>query len=144
MLRWLLADEQAAAYWDTLRVAPPANLAVLASPAFRSTAGVPKDPANPAAGYEVLPMAEADYPAKAAWLARTFTADPATGRAPGFLWVSEHQYDLFTAVEGMLREYLTPGSRLTEREALHGVAASLHALIDRTRAARGEPPVRRP
>lgn len=143
MLRWLVADEQAAAYWDTLRVAPPANLAVLAAPAFRATAGVLKVPGNPAAGYEVLPMTAADYPARAAWLARTFDPDPATGRAPGFLWVSEYQHDVFAAVESMLREYLAPGSRLTERAALRGVADGVHALIDRTRAARGEPPVRR-
>jgi len=40
-LKWLVADEQAAEYWDTLRVAPPANLAVLESPAFRSTRAMP-------------------------------------------------------------------------------------------------------
>ena len=40
MLRWLIAREQAQAYWDVLRVAPPASIAIVNSPALRSTAGL--------------------------------------------------------------------------------------------------------
>lgn len=140
MLRWLVEDEQAAAYWDTLRVAPPANLAVLASPAFRTTSGVMKVPGDPSAGYEVLPMPPEQFQAKAAWLTGTFTPDPVEGRPPGFLWVNELQFDLFSEVDRMLREYLTPGSTLGEREALGSAARAMNGLIDRTRASRGLPP----
>lgn len=143
LLRWLLADEQAAAYWDTLRVAPPANLAVLASDAMRSTAGVLKVPGDPSAGYDVPPMPESLYPARAAWIAEAFRVDPATGAAPGFLPAHEFQYDLNAEIDAMLRDYLAPGSKKDAAESLRGVVRSVHGLIDRTRAARGEPPVQR-
>lgn len=143
MLRWLVQDEQAAAYWDTLRVAPPANLAVLASPAFHATAGVLKVPGDPASGYEVPPMRPEEFNAKAAWITDAFTQDPREGRAPGFLWVSEFQFDLYNEIDRTLREFLRPGSPLSEREVLASAARSLNSLIDRTRASRGLPPVRR-
>jgi multiple sugar transport system substrate-binding protein len=76
MLHWLVQEPQAAAYWDTLRVAPPANLAVIHSPAFRSTSGI-ADPSRPGA-YVVPPMPESRYESRAAWMVELMTPEPAT------------------------------------------------------------------
>lgn len=132
MLRWLIADEQAAAYWDVLRVAPPANLAVLTSPAFRSTRGVPIDPGNPSRGYEVMPMRAEDFPAKAAWLLYAVTPDAATGEPPGFLISHPLLADLYAEIEAMLRDYLRPESPLGAQEALDAVVRRVHELMKRT------------
>ncbi len=131
LMRWLVRDEQAAAYWDVLRVAPPANLAVLRSPAFRSTRGVARDPDDPARGYDVMPMAEADYEAKAAWLLHGVTPDPATGEAPGFLVSHPFMGDAYDEIGRMLGEFLKPDSRETAREALDKAVARIHEIMRR-------------
>lgn len=139
MLRWLHADEQAAAYWDTLRVAPPANLRVQRSPAFRQTAGVPIDPADLSRGYDVPPMPADRFNDRAAWIVHASTPGP-DGVAPAFLPMHEFQADLFNEITTMLRDTLAPDSTVTPRAALRRAADAMHALIDRDRAARGLPP----
>lgn len=142
-LKWLVADEQAALYWDTLRVAPPANLAVVNSPAFRSTRGVLKDPDDPGAGYEVPPMPPESFPLKAQWLVYAVTPHPQTGEAPGFIISNPYLGELYDETTRMLNEFLKPGSTIPAREALDRAARSIHEVIDRDRRARGLPPVAR-
>ncbi len=131
MIKWLLNDEQAAAYWDTLRVAPPAHLAVVNSPAFTSTRGVPRDPHEPSQGFDVPPMSPDDFDAKAAWLRFGNTPDPATGRAPAFVHAHPFAADLQDEITRMLNEYLRPGSTLNSQDALDRVVASIHSLMAR-------------
>lgn len=139
MIRWLTDVPQHLEYWDVLRVAPPASLAALASPGFRSTAGLPR----PGGGWEVPPMPESRFQDLAAWLAYASTPDPATGHPPGFVPVNPYETELEEAVSRMLNEYLSPGSTLDAAAAVGGVARHIHAIIDRDRAARGlDPAVR--
>ncbi len=132
-LRWLVQDEQAAAYWDTLRVAPPANLGILNSDAFRSTRGVMKDPADASKGYEVMPLAADDFERKAAWLLYAVTPHPETGEPPGVLVAHPLMGDLYDEIGRMLSEYLRPDSTTTPQEALDRVVARMGALRMRTR-----------
>jgi ABC-type glycerol-3-phosphate transport system substrate-binding protein len=137
-LRWLVAQPQAALYWDTLRVAPPADLRVLASPAFRSTRGIPS--LNTAI-FDVPPMTEARFPARAQWLLYATTPHPATGRPPGFILMHPRMSELQSEIRSMLNEYLAPASTLDARDALKRAVDAVHRVIDRDRAARGLPPV---
>jgi multiple sugar transport system substrate-binding protein len=136
-LKWLVDREQALTYWDTLRVAPPANLGVVASDEFMETRGVLRDSADPSRGYEVLPMPREKFEDRAAWLRYAVTPDPATGRAPGFVPVNAYQSELEVEIQSMLNEYLRPGSTLEARAALGAVVARVHSIIDRDRAAKG-------
>lgn len=150
MLSWLTDEPQAAEYWDTLRVAPPANLAVINSPAFRSARGIekvfgPTDavPTNVPDRYEVLPMSEAMFADRAQWLLYANTPHALTGRPPGFVPVNLYETEMEEEVTRMLNEYLRDGSTLSEREALARVTRNIHRLIDRDRKAKGLPPARR-
>lgn len=138
-LRWLVSKEQALQYWDTLRVAPPARVSLLDSPAFRSTRGLPRE----GGGWEVPPMTPERYEDRAAWLAYANTPHPMTGRPPGFVPVAPYQTELEREIERMLSSYLNPSSTESARQALDRVAAAVHAIIDRDRAARRLPPVNR-
>lgn len=131
LLRWLVQDEQAAAYWDTLRVAPPANLSVLESPAFRATRGVLKDTADPARGYEVMPMRAEDFERKAAWMLYAVTPHPETGEPPGVLVSHPLMGDLYDEIARMLTEYLKPDSAVSAQAALDRVADRIHGLMRR-------------
>lgn len=143
MLAWLVSRDQAIRYWDALRVAPPANLAAMRSPAFRSTSGI-ADPDRP--GRFIVPsMDEARYEERAAWLLHAFTPDPATGWAPAYLPTSLYQRALEDHIKVMLEAYLATGAegRDRAREFLHRAARGVHAVIDRDRAAKGLAPVSR-
>lgn len=139
MIRWLAAREQAAAYWDTLRVAPPARTSVLQSESFRSTRGVLKP--GSADAYEVPPMPPERFPDRAAWLLHGNTPDPETGRAPAFVPVHEHQTELEAIIQRMLEEYLRNPSREPPRAALDRAVREIHGVIDRDRQAKGLPAI---
>jgi ABC-type glycerol-3-phosphate transport system substrate-binding protein len=132
-LRWLVRREQALEYWDTLRVAPPASLSAIASPEFRRASGVQKE----GGGYEVPPMPEERFDARAAWLAYANTPDAVTGSAPGFVPVGPYQTELEEEIQRMLNEYLNPGSRESSRTVLGRVVEHMRAIIERDRAAKG-------
>lgn len=138
-LRWLVAPEQAAAYWDKLRVAPPARLSVLESASFRSTAGIVRSDGT----VEVPPMPQERFKERAAWLAYGTTPHPETGRPPGFIPVGIYQADLELELLRMLESWLNPSNQETAKEVLDRVVSNVHAIIDRDRAARGLPPVSR-
>lgn len=144
MLRWLVQEPQAAAYWDTLRVAPPANLAVVTSPAFRETAGI-EDPGRPGK-YLVPPMPEANYPLRAAWMVDLMTPDPTTGVARSYIPAGLYQGKLETEIREMFIAFLQRADRADEafaHESLRQATNNVHAFIDRDRAARGLPAVKR-
>ncbi|MBK7404791.1 MAG: sugar ABC transporter substrate-binding protein [Phycisphaerales bacterium] len=141
MIRWLVEDDQAAAYWDTLRVAPPANLDVVNSDRFKQTSGVPKEGGT---GYEVPPMPAARYPDRAAWLRYALNPLPETGKAPGFIPTSLYQRKLEDEIMAMLLAYLRAPDTTPPQQALDAVAASVHQHIDQDRAAKGLPPAIRP
>lgn len=140
MIRWLVGEDQAAAYWDTLRVAPPANLAVVNSPRFESTRGVPSESGK---GYDVPPMPRSEYPDRAAWLRYAMNPLPSTGKAPGFIPTSLYQRTLEDELMTMLQVYLRSADGPSAQEALDGVVRAVHAHIDRDRAAKGLAPVDR-
>lgn len=161
MHRWLAHADQAREYWNVLRVAPPASLAVLASDEFTRTEGVP-DPARPGV-FLVPPMPSERFNDRAAWLRAAVTPDPHTGRIPGFVPVAFYQSRLEREIESMLQQFLKdcdqaaaahaaapdPPSRqriidaVDPRPHLARVKAAVHADIDRDRAAAGLPPVLR-
>lgn len=148
MIHWLLEDEQAQAYWDTLRVAPPANLRVLDSEAFRSTAGL-RDPQDPAR-FLIQPMPEQKFADRAAWMLETWRVDPNTGTPPGWIATGLYQDKLQTELQAMLQEYLrNPGTvggteGVDPAQALARVARAVHAHIDAERKAKGLPEILRP
>jgi len=141
MLRWLVSPEQALRYWDTLRVAPPANTTVIMSPAFRSTHGIPR-PGRPGA-FDVPPMSESLFADRAAWILEAFRPDPATGVAPAFVPTGLYQRALEDEMARMLREYLESPTGPSAQEALDKAARNVHQVIDRDRAAGRLAPVSR-
>jgi multiple sugar transport system substrate-binding protein len=144
MVHWLVQEPQAAAYWDTLRVAPPAHLGVIHSPAFRSTHGIP-DPARPGA-FLVPPMPESRFEARAAWMVDLMTPDPATGVERSYIPAGLYQGRLEDEIRDMFREFLQSAATADAgmaRSLLDRAAGNVHAYIDRDRAARGLPVVDR-
>lgn len=148
MLHWLVQEPQADAYWDMLRVAPPANLKVLASAEFRSTKGL-RDPADPSK-FLIQPMPESKFPDRAAWMLDTWREDPQTGQAPGWIATGLYQDKLQTELQAMLQEYLrNPGTvggndGVDPQVALSRVARAVHSHIDAERTAKGLPKIERP
>jgi multiple sugar transport system substrate-binding protein len=140
MLRWLISPEQAVRYWDTLRVAPPANTEVINSGAFRSTRGIAKE--GRPGEWEVPPMPESAFADRAAWILEAFKPDPATGLAPAFVPTGLYQRAFEDEVARMLRSYLEPRGP-SAQEALDTAARNIHQVIDRDREARRLPPVKR-
>lgn len=134
MIRWLTRAEQAIEYWDTLRVAPPANLRALESDAFRSTRGILKDPSDPGRGYEVSPMPRERFQSRAEWIVQTLTPDPLTGEIPAFVPVARFQTELEEEIARMLNEYLNESSTKSASEVLGRAARNVRAIIRR-----GEP-----
>ncbi len=131
MVRWLTAKEQALQYWDTLRVAPPANLAAMRSEAFRSTHGILKDEGDPSQGYEVAPMPAEKFADKAAWLLQGITPDAATGLPPAFVPVGSYQTELEEEINRMLNEFLNERSTESPERALARAAANIRAVMKR-------------
>jgi multiple sugar transport system substrate-binding protein len=139
MIRWMSTDDQAFAYWDTLRVAPPPVLSIIRSERFRETRGL----IGPDGTVHVHPMPRSRYVDRAAWLEDAVTPDPETGVAPGFVPVAPHQKDLEDAIEAMLKHAVAPGRTQPLADLLEDAATHVHQIIDRDRAARGLPPVER-
>lgn len=140
MIRWLVGEEQAHAYWDTLRVAPPAHLGVVNSPRFEETRGVPKENGT---GYEVPPMPRSLYPERAEWLRYAVNPLPETGEAPGFIPTSLYQRKLEDEIMAMFQSFLRSPDAVDPQAALDAVARAVHSHIDQDRAAKGLPPVDR-
>lgn len=142
MIRWLTDYEQALAYWQILRVAPPAHLGVVNSEAFKETTGVP-DPVR-AGRYLVPPMPRERYEDRAAWMAYAVTPrEDLGGRAPGFVPAGPYQSKLEMEIQAMLPAYLGDPARREAREALRQVAQAVHDQIDRDRIAARLPRVER-
>jgi multiple sugar transport system substrate-binding protein len=147
MIRWMLTERQAGKYWQALRVAPPANTAVMASEAFRATAGVPRLDASgepvPRA-YEVPPMPRDKYDDYAAWLRFAWEVDEASGVVPGFPMAARHQTLLDNEVTAALGRWLKSPDSHDPAELLARVAERVHGQIDADLRARGlTPPDRR-
>ena len=139
MLRWLVAQEQAQAYWDVLRVAPPASIALVNSPAFRSTPGLrDKD-----GGWEIPPMTEEMFADRARWILFANTPDPTTGASPGFVPVGLFQSELEAEIVGMLESWLSRSNTDDASDVLGRVVRRVHSIIDRDRAAKGLDAVQR-
>lgn len=138
MLRWLVAPEQAIEYWDTLRVAAPANTDVIASEGFRQTRGIP-DPDAPEK-FLVPPMPGDLYDEYAAWLSYGTTPQPETGAAPAFIPASLYQRELEQELAALLQAILRKPDEPRAEEALQRVAATVHGFIDRDRSSKGLPP----
>lgn len=141
MIRWLVSEEQAAAYWDTLRVAPPAHMAVINSKRFQTTRGIPKAGAD--GEYEVQPMPAERYQDRAAWLEYAMSPHPETGKAPGFVPTSLYQRKLEDEIRVVLNDYLRDPANVDPQTVLDTAAKAIHAEIDRDRAAKGLEPVAR-
>jgi multiple sugar transport system substrate-binding protein len=144
MVHWLVQEPQAAEYWDKLRVAPPANLNVIRSPAFRHTGGIP-DPARPGL-YLVPPMPESHFKDRAAWMIDLMTPDPATGVERSFIPAGLYQSRLEDEIRDMFREFLQQAATADAAKAqalLDRAVRNVHSYIDRDRQARGLPPVDR-
>ncbi len=147
MLHWLVQQPRAADYWNTLRVAPPAHLGVIRSPAFASTTGIP-DPARPGL-FLVPPMPPERFNDRAKWIVELMTPDPATGHARSYIPAGLYQARLEEEIRDMFREFLQHAPTPTTAHAalaqnlLDRTARNVHAFIDRDRAARGLPIVSR-
>ncbi len=136
-IRYLVSDEAAAAYWDALRVAPPANLSFIASEEFRSANGIRATDGS--RGFDVPPLEVRDFGDKVAWLRAAYEIDPATGREPAFIHAHRFAADLQDSITRMLVEYLKEGSALSERAALADAARHMRHVMDRARSgARGD------
>jgi ABC-type glycerol-3-phosphate transport system substrate-binding protein len=138
MVKWLIEREQALQYWDKLRVAPPARLSLVRSAGFRETRGI----VDRETGRVIVPpMPRERYPARAAWLEYAITPHPQTGEMPGFLVLGPYQMDLELALSREMAEVVRGDQ--SAAEALAEVVRTVHATIDRDRAAKGLPPIDR-
>ena len=146
MIRWLMTEQQAAAYWQTLRVAPPANTNVMASEAFRATTGIPKldERGEPIPGeYEVPPMPRDKYEDYAAWLRFAWQEDQSSGVVPGFTMAARYQKRLDAEIVQLLATWLRNPADHDPAALLRAAAARVHEEIDLDLRARGlEPPTR--
>ena len=140
MVKWLVAYEQSLAYWDTLRVAPPAQKSVVMAEAFRETCGVVREE-GAETKIVVPPMPRERYEDRAAWLVDGMMPDPVSGEPPAFVVIARYQRDLELRIATALVQAVR-GER-TPRQALDDAARDVHEIIDRDRAAKGLPPVRR-
>lgn len=146
MIHWLVLEQQMAAYWDALRVAPPANLKVLNSDAFRETSGMAKrdGSGNIIEGeYDVPPMPREEFEDRAAWLLHAWTPDPQTGETPSFVIAGRYQTLLQNELKTALETFLSDPAEIDPQKLLDDVARRVHQQIDRERIADGLPAVRR-
>ncbi|MFG0260686.1 MAG: hypothetical protein ACF8LK_10080, partial [Phycisphaerales bacterium JB041] len=125
-------------YWDTLRVAPPANTDVIGSEGFRETRGIP-DPETPGR-FMVPPMSSDLYDEYAAWLSYGTTPLPESGEAPAFIPASLYQRELEQELAALLQAILRKPDEPRAEEALKRVADTVHGFIDRDRSSKGLPP----
>lgn len=139
MIKWMTGREQSLAYWQLLRVAPPARVSVVRSAAFRETPGL----VDADGRVWVHPMPRERFDDRAAWLLDAITPD-VEGHTPGFVPVAPYQRDLEEAIDAMLKRAVAPSRAETLRELLQHAATTVHRIIDRDRAARGLPEVVRP
>ncbi len=137
MVKWLTRREQALQYWNKLRVAPPALLSVVNSAEFKQTTGL----VDARGEVVVPPMPRAKFADRAAWLQAVTGVDPETGRPIGFIPAALYEADLELKVARALVEAVR-GDK-TPRQALRDAVRETHQIIDRDRAARGLPAVRR-
>ncbi len=139
MIRWMTSREQSLRYWDTLRVAPPARLSVIASPAFRQTAGLVD------ADGEIVspPMPASRFEDRGRWLLHGLVEAPDGGPAPAFIGLGPYHRDLNTAVHRMLVRAVSPSRTESLEQLLDDAAVQVHGIIDRDRASRGLPPIER-
>jgi ABC-type glycerol-3-phosphate transport system substrate-binding protein len=137
MFRYLIAPEQAIEYWDTLRVAPPANLAAMQSEGFKQTRGVLKDADDPSKGYEIAPMQREKFEDRAAWLVHGVTPGP-DGKPPAFVPVGPFQTELEEEIARMLNEYLKEGSKLEAHEAIRRAADNVRGVMSRAKMGKDE------
>src|SRR5690606_80576 len=147
MIRWLVAEPQALAYWDTLRVAPPAHTGVIASEGFKATSGVPA-PGRPGE-YLVPPMPRENFERHAAWiLTQLLPGSPPdgggtqgeTGEARATIPATLYQTYLERQIGLMFQDHIREAQRSTPelaRQRLERVARAVHEHIDRDRKARG-------
>jgi hypothetical protein len=144
MIRWLVQEPQALAYWDTLRVAPPAHTGVIASAAFRSTSGIAAPGRE--GKYLVPPMPPENFDRHAAWILTQLLPDPETGEARATIPATLYQTILERHIGTMFQDWIREAETATPekaRQRLEAVARAVHNHIDRDRAARGLPPVDR-
>jgi ABC-type glycerol-3-phosphate transport system substrate-binding protein len=132
MIKWLTSPEQAARYWDTLRVAPPASLSVIRSDAFRSTHGIPRE-GHPSE-FEVLPLPRELFQDRAAWILHAYEPASSGSKAPGFVPTGLYQRILEDEIARMLQEYLRSPNTGSAQAALDRAASNVRAAIERDRA----------
>jgi multiple sugar transport system substrate-binding protein len=137
LIKWMTSREGSLAYWRSLRVAPPAQMSVVESEAFRTSPGLFDE-----AGRVWVPaMNEGQFTDRAAWLSYAFTPDSTTGEIPGFVPVAPYQADLEDRIAlALVRAY---HGDMTAAGALREARRETHAIIDRDRRARGLPAVQR-
>ncbi len=142
MIKWLTRPAQSLEYWNTLRVAPPAQFSIINSPDFRHTTGIVVEadggPADVGAARQrvlVPSLPQEKFAERAAWLRYATTPDPLTGEAPGFIPVAPYEADLELKIGRALVEAVR--GEKTARQALRDAARHVHAIIDRDRAAKG-------
>lgn len=135
LARWLTNRGSSLAYWNTLRVAPPARESVITSMDFRRTKGLVL-----ADGTVKIPgMALEKFDDRAAWLSYALGIDPLTGRMRGFVPSAPYQRELEDRIaQAIIR---TVRREMTAREALAAATDEVHAAIDRDRQTQGLPPV---
>lgn len=140
MIKWITNRQQSIKYWDVLRVAPPARISVVTSDSFKYTTGI-----TTSDGIIRVPAMTADkYPDRAAWLEYAITStssDPAAPQYPGFVATNLYQLDLQSKIKTALVNVISED--MPAKEALDKAARELHQIIDRDRAAKGLPAVKR-
>lgn len=139
MIRYLTDTPRALAYWDVLRVAPPASESAMRSPEFRSAHGA----VDASGRIAVPPMPPDAFGAKAAWLLYGVESQGAGEGPPGFIPVGPYQTELEEEIQRMLNRYLNESNQDSAMTVLRDAVRNVHAVIDRDRAARGLPPVAR-
>ncbi len=123
----------------TVNLAPPANLSVLRSDAFRETDRIVGED-----GEVLAPgMPREMWEDRGAWLLTAITPDPRTGEMPGFVPVAPYQKDLEDKINSMLSRAIAPNRERPLEEILRETAEEVHRIIDRDRRARGLPAVER-
>jgi ABC-type glycerol-3-phosphate transport system substrate-binding protein len=129
MIRWMTGPEQSLRYWDALRVAPPARVSVVRSPAFRVTHGLVD-----ADGSRRTPaMGPGQFDARARWLFAALDPDPVTGLTPGFVAVAPYQKELEEQINALLGRAVSPSRRESSGDLVRAAADAVHRAIDRSR-----------
>jgi len=135
MIRWMTSPEQALRYWDSLRVAPPANISVVTGADFRETSGI-----RDAEGTVLSPgMEEAKFDDRAAWLRYAMQPHPETGLLPMYMNSTRYEPEVSVPLWRALTDALGPQRDRPAEELLARACGEIEAVIDRDRRARGLP-----